>query len=254
MKKIFFILICAICAVTINAQRYMYVTKTDGSVLELAISSIDSIHFAIKNNTDNPVENGHEYVDLGLASGTLWATCNVGATNPEDYGDYFAWGETTTKSNYSWSTYKYCNGSHDTQTKYCTSSTYGTVDNKTILDASDDAATANWGGTWRMPTYAEQTELHTECTWTWTTLNGVNGYRVTGTNRNSIFLPAAGVRDYSILSNVGSYGLYWSSSLFEGDPGDSYSAYYLFFISNYCTRGGLSRYSGLSVRPVCSSR
>jgi hypothetical protein len=132
----------------------------------------------------------HEYVDLGLS--VKWATCNVGATKPEEYGDYFAWGETTPKDAYDWSTYKWCNGGPSTQTKYCTNSSYGTVDNKTTLDLSDDAACANWGGSWRMPTRAEQDELRNNCTWTWTTQNGVNGYKVTGTNGNSIFLPAAG--------------------------------------------------------------
>ncbi len=197
-------------------------------------------------------ENGYEYIDLGLPSGTLWATCNVGATNPEDYGDYFAWGETTTKSTYDWSTYKYCNGSDDTQTKYCTSSSYGTVDNKTTLEASDDAATANWGGIWRMPTYEEQQELIKECTWAWTTLNGVNGYRVMGPNGKSIFLPAAGYRSGSDLNDAGSLGnYYWSSSLYSDSP---YFAYDLRFDLDYCGWGNSGRCYGLSVRPVCSSR
>ena len=88
-----------------------------------------------------------------------WATCNVGATKPEEYGDYFAWGETDPKSTYDWSTYKYCNGSSSTLTKYNTDNSQGTVDNKTTLDLSDDAARANWGDSWRMPTDAELTEL-----------------------------------------------------------------------------------------------
>ena len=109
--------------------------------------------------------NGHDWVDLGLPSGLKWAVCNVGADSPEGYGFYFAWGETETKSRYSWNTYKWCNGSYYTQTKYCTNSSYGTVDNKTTLDLSDDAARANWGGSWRMPTKAEQDELRNNCTW-----------------------------------------------------------------------------------------
>ena len=100
----------------------------------------------------NEPQDEHEWVDLGLTSGTLWATCNVGATAPEDYGDYFAWGETEPKEDYSWSTYKWCNGSYKTQTKYCTNSKYGTVDDKTELEPEDDAAFVNWGSTWRMPT------------------------------------------------------------------------------------------------------
>ena len=194
--------------------------------------------------------NGHEWVDLGLPSGIKWATCNVGAISPEGYGDYFAWGETTTKSTYNWNTYKWCNGSSSTQTKYCTSSSYGTVDNKTVLDLSDDAARANWGGSWRMPTIAEQDELlnTSYTTWTWTTQNGVNGYKVTSKiNGNSIFLPAAGCRYFSDLEYVGYAGLYWSSSL---DTDGSRYAYVLNFVSGDVDLGGSSRNCGLSVRPV----
>ena len=144
---------------------------------------------------------------MGLS--VKWADRNVGASKPEEYGDYFAWGETEPKSTYSWSTYKWCNGSETTLTKYNTNSSYGTVDNKTILDLSDDAARANWGGSWRMPTDAELTELREQCTWTWTTQNGVNGYKVTSkSNGNSIFLLAAGFRHNSGLYSAGSYGYY----------------------------------------------
>ena len=198
-------------------------------------------------------ENGYAYVDLGLS--VKWATCNVGANNPEDYGDYFAWGETTTKDTYNWSTYKYCNGSSTTMTKYCNNSSYGNngfTDNKTQLELSDDAARANWGGAWRMPTDVEWTELREQCTWTWTTQNGVNGYKVTskksGYTNNSIFLPAAGYRGGSSLSGAGSYGTYWSSSL---DAGNSSSAWYVDFGSIYVGSNGGTRFYGFSVRPVC---
>ncbi len=195
-------------------------------------------------------ENGHEWVDLGLPSGTKWATTNVGATSPEGYGNYYAWGETSTKSTYNWSTYKWCRGSSSSMTKYCTSSSYGTVDNKTTLDLSDDAAYINWGSSWRMPTKAEQDELRNTSytTWTWTTQNGVNGYKVTSkTNGNSIFLPAAGYRLDSSLGNAGSNGNYWSSSL-----GTSYSiyAYVLYFGSSNVGRGNDGRNYGQSVRAV----
>ncbi|MBO5013833.1 MAG: hypothetical protein J6C57_07310 [Paludibacteraceae bacterium] len=190
--------------------------------------------------------NGHEYVDLGLS--VKWATCNVGTSKPEDYGDYFAWGETTTKSTYDWGTYKHCNGSSYSLTKYNNSSSCGTVDNKTQLELSDDAARANWGGVWRMPTDAELTELREQCTWTWTTQNGVNGYKVTSKgNGNSIFLPAAGYRNGSSLYYAGSYGDYWSSSLTDSP---SY-AWYVFFNSGNVDRYGNNRYIGRSVRPVC---
>ncbi len=202
--------------------------------------------------TMDPVHEGHEYVDLGLPSGTLWATCNVGAIYPTEYGEYFAWGETQVKENYEWSTYKYCNGSANTLTKYCTRSDLGTVDNKTTLESSDDAATANWGGNWRMPTEAENEELLTECTWTWTMLNSVYGFLITSKKdtRKSIFLPAAGYRKGTMLVNVGVDGYYWPSSV---DLIYSAHVHVLRFESgnnNYATYS--HRYNGYSVRPVLS--
>ena len=196
--------------------------------------------------------NGHEYVDLGLPSGTLWATCNVGADSPEDYGDYFAWGETTTKSNYKWNTYKYCRGSYDTQTKYNTKSSYGTVDNMTVLEMNDDVAHANWGGDWRMPTKDEWTELKDRCTWTWTTQGEKKGYRVTGTNGKSIFLPAAGFRNGTSLYSAGSRGYYWSSSLSTDYP--SYAYLMSFNSGGVSPQNSIDRYYGFSVRPVRAAR
>lgn len=188
-----------------------------------------------------------EAVDLGLPSGLKWASMNVGATKPEEYGEYFAWGETQPKSDYSWSTYKWCNGGYNTQTKYNTESSYGTVDNKTVLDLEDDAAHVNWGGSWRMPTDEEWTELWTKCTWTWTTQNGVNGRLVTGPNGKSIFLPAAGYWYDTYLNNAGSYGFYWSSSLRTVSP---FNAWYIYFYSDNVRRNNYYRDHGLSVRPV----
>ena len=203
-----------------------------------------------QSSSDNGMENGYEYVDLGLS--VKWATCNVGASNPEEYGDYFAWGETEPKDYYFWSMYKWCNGSNNTLTKYNTSSSYGSVDNKTQLELSDDAARANWGGSWRMPTDAELTELREQCTWTWTTQNGVNGYKVaskkSGYTNKFIFLPAAGCRFDSSLDYAGSRGYYWSSSLYTDYP---YYAYGLYFHSDSVYRYDNSRYYGRSVRPVC---
>ena len=196
---------------------------------------------------DGPQTGNHEYVDLGLS--VKWATCNVGASKPEEYGDYFAWGETQPKTTYDWRTYKWCNGTCFTQTKYCTDSYYGTVDNKTQLELSDDAARANWGGNWRMPTREERDELLNNCTWKWTTQNGVYGYKVTSKkNGNSIFLPAAGYRFVSSLYYAGSYGDYWSSSLYSGYPSDACN---LDFGSDYVVRVSYTRYYGFSVRPVC---
>jgi Leucine-rich repeat (LRR) protein len=192
------------------------------------------------------LENGHEYVDLGLS--VKWATCNVGARSPEEYGDYYAWGETSTKSDYSWSTYKWCNGSYDSLTKYNHDSSYGSVDNRSSLELSDDAARANWGGKWRMPTDDEKTELRTSCDWIWTTRNGTNGYVVKSRkNGNSIFLPAAGYRHEGTLNNAGSNGSIWSSTLSEGNQ---YNAYYLDFYSDKVVGYGYFRDIGRSVRPV----
>ena len=188
----------------------------------------------------------HEWVDLGLPSGTLWATCNVGATIPEEYGDYFAWGETESKEVYNWSTYKWCNGSSTTLTKYCTKSSYGTVDNKTELDPEDDAAYVNWGENWRMPTLVQQKELFDKCTWTWTTQNGVNGYLVTGP-KNTLFLPAAGGRDGSSLSGAGSWGNVWSRTLNSSTPDDAGGMY---FDSGGVGRSSSRRYDGFTVRAV----
>lgn len=157
--------------------------------------------------------NGHGYVDLGLS--VKWATCNVGANTPEEFGDYFAWGETQPKEVYNWSTYKYCNGSYFTITKYNNDSVWGVVDDKTVLELKDDAAHANWGGDWRMPTIEEQIELIDNCTFTYTVQNGVNGCIVTSKkNGNCIFLPAAGARGewYDEKNSTGVYGFYWSSS------------------------------------------
>ena len=177
--------------------------------------------------------NGHEWVDLGLS--VKWATCNVGAESPEEYGDYFAWGEITTKSEY---TEENC-------------ATLG--ENKyNIGDISGnpeyDTATANWGGSWRMPTYDEMQELVDNCTWKWATQGGKNGYKVTSKiNGNSIFLPAAGYRKGSSLSNVGSSGEYWNSM-----PAGRFAqgAYNLYFVSDGYYHDWVGRAYGRSVRPV----
>ena len=234
-------------------QIKLIVHLNDDAPIEYVAIEVDSITFSdvyVEPDTLENFENGHEYVDLGLPSGTKWATMNVGAESPEDYGDYFAWGETEPKSYYDWSTYKWCNGSYDTQIKYCTDSYYGTVDNKTTLDLSDDAAYVNWGSSWRMPTRAELDELRNTSytTWIWTTQNGVKGYKVTSkTNGNSIFLPAAGCRLSSGLYDAGSGGLYWSSSL---DMSRSNDVYLLYFGSDDVGSGCNYRLYGQSVRPV----
>ena len=163
--------------------------------------------------------DSHEYVDLGLPSGTLWATCNVGANSPEEYGDYFAWGETMTKEGYSWESYKYCQGSNNTLTKYCSQSEYGFngfTDSLIELLPEDDAATANWGYKWQMPSLAQFEELINadNTTITWTTENNVYGRLVkSNRNDNSIFLPAAGYFRDGSIQGKNSSSCYWSHSL-----------------------------------------
>ena len=203
-------------------------------------------------------------VDLGLPSGLKWATCNVGATAPEEYGDYFAWGDPEpnytsqdpltwrgNKTGYNWASYKFELGTgwEGPFSKYVIENSYniGNVDNKTVLDPEDDAAAVNWGGTWRMPTLAEWRELLDECTWTRTTQNGVNGRLVTGPNGNSIFLPAAGYRYYTGFVDAGSTGSFWSSSLCTDYP---YYAYGVYFGSDYYFWYDYYRYFGRSVRAV----
>ena len=236
------------------AQKVMNIYENGVVVYSTEITSIDSIKFEQQSIPTPPnTNNGHEYVDLGLS--VKWATYNIGATAPEESGDYFAWGEVETKSPYNWGNYKYCNGSELSMTKYCTNSNYGRVDNLKILELTDDVAHVNWGGNWRMPTRAEQEELKNtnNCTWVWTSLNGVWGYEVTSLkNGNSIFLPAVGYYDYDGHTDFG-IGRYWSSSLYWAAPND---AYYLFFNSSRVDRDGLAyfRYKGLSVRAVCDTR
>ena len=195
-------------------------------------------------------ENGYGYVDLGLS--VKWATMNVGASSPEEYGNYYAWGETTAKNTYTWNTYKYCNGSETTLTKYNTSTMAGTVDNKTTLELSDDAAYINWDGNWRMPSEAEWEELREQCTWIWTTKNGIKGHKVTSKiNDNNIFLPASGRRFVDALTGVGMDGNYWSNTLNVASPCE---AMYVLFISNGASSFGSDRYVGHSVRPVLGEK
>ncbi|MBR3871797.1 MAG: InlB B-repeat-containing protein [Paludibacteraceae bacterium] len=185
------------------------------------------------------MSNGYEWVDLGLSSGTKWATMNVGATYPEDFGDFFAWGETETKTVYDWSTYKWCDGSVNRINKYSR--------NSDGLELQDDAAFVNWGGNWRTPTSEELDELRNECTWIWTTQNGVDGYKIQSKiNANSIFLPAAGF--YSATDGKVYYSnIYWSRT-----PSREYQeyAYILTILSNKIDLGSVSRCCGVPVRAV----
>ena len=259
---------------TSNRDITFYLTdKETGSVyyymkgntsLPLSENSLKAIKIDASKFTTTPTKV-YEYVDLGLS--VKWATMNVGATRPEEYGDYFAWGETEpyyeagyaqedpqnhwkAGKTYNWSTYKY--GSNwDELTKYSTDADYGRCDMIDVLESEDDAAHVNWGSSWRMPTKGEQDELCEKCTWTWTTLNGVYGYKVTsnipGYTDKWIFLPVAGYRSGSDLYSVGSDGGYWSRSLSESTP-----EYALGISFNSDVLRGLvgNRYVGYSVRPV----
>ena len=201
--------------------------------------------------------NDQLYVDLGLPSGLKWAKCNVGAQKETDYGIMFAWGQTdnavatkfvdSENYPYSWATYKYYNGTSNTLTKYNNDSSYGIVDNKTVLDPEDDAVTQIMGSDWRMPTEAEWQELLNNTTNEWTQVNGVNGRKFTASNGNSIFIPAAGSCGDGSVDNVGYVGDVWSSSLSTSRPN---SAWYLNFDSDYCIMVDFSRCYGRSVRGV----
>ncbi len=262
--------------VTVDESSYVITPASATSELYVAIPGISGKTIGLNANTDGAnytftksgvtFTNGRYYaitvkmvcggviaVDLGLPSGLKWAKMNVGASSPEEYGDYFAWGETTPQSSnkYDWTSYKWCKGSSSTLTKYCNNSSYGYndfTDSKTFLDMEDDAARANWGGDWRMPTQAEFEELIGNTTSKWTTQNGVYGFKFTSkTNSNSIFLPAAGFLLDGELYAAGSRGHYWSSTLYESYP---YDAWDLYFGSGDVGTQHYHRDSGRSVRPV----
>lgn len=206
---------------------------------------------------------GHEYVDLGLS--VLWATCNIGANNPEEYGDYYAWGETNTKSTYTWTNYKYRSGGSDFDdisfSAYNNSTKTGTVDNQTLLNTADDIAYVKWGGKWRMPTKEECQELKDKCTWVWTNINGINGYKITsninGYSDASIFLPASGMTA-GIKSYIGQRGYYWSKSLNRSVGLSQYAIMLQFYPNNYYEYGDYCnvyaeyRCYGGTVRPIYS--
>ena len=209
-----------------------------------------------------------EAVDLGLPSGIKWASFNLGASKPEEYGDYYAWGEIEPyyssldplrwkegeESGYSWESYKWCMGSYNKLTKYCSNSSYGYngfTDTKTILEFEDDAAIVYLGGKWRMPTDDDFSELQNNCTWEWSEMNAIIGRKVTGPNGNSIFFPAAGYCNSTFLNDAGSRGRYWSSSLSSANSDPSF-AKTIDFNSINVLRSGSIRYLGLPIRPVCN--
>ena len=236
-------------------KKFIVVNKSDGSKVYYDYSTVKSVASYIEIPNEEPEEeldlNGHHYVDLGLPSGTLWATTNVGANKDTDNGDYFAWGETSGfksgKKSFNWGTYLWCRGSGTSMTKYCTKSTYGTVDNKYELDPSDDPATVNWGKAWQTPSSDQLEELINYCEWKWTLKSGVNGYVVTSKkNGNSLFLPASKIMVNSSL--VGSdNGAYRSRDLYSTICNQDY---HLSFGSSSIKINAEYRYYGITVRPV----
>ena len=224
--------------------------------LFILITALSLLAFGMVSCDRNDDLTDEGWVDLGLPSGLLWAKCNIGATTPEEYGNYYAWGETQTKEIYDWDTYIY--GDYDSTYhlyKYNSSEDYGTVDNKTVLDASDDVATVVLGTGARIPTYNEWVELWTYTTRKWAEQNGVKGWKLTATNGKSIFLPAAGHRADSSLYYTGSYGFYWFSSLNTDYP---YLAFCICYNSDNSVFDsdwhGEWRSTGQSVRAVRASQ
>lgn len=203
------------------------------------ITQVDSITFHPADELTD--DRGADYVDLGLS--VKWSSCNLGAAAPEGYGDYYAWGETAPKTSYTWTSYRWTNASNPA----ITFTKYNSEDAREVLEGSDDAATANWGLNWRIPTEDEWQELSEKCEWTWTTRNGIWGFEIRGGNGNSIFIPAAGYRYGDELCDAGRYGSYWSSSLIaKGSDVRGLD----FIEGNRMWVDCYYRYGGLSIRPV----
>ncbi|MBO4592846.1 MAG: hypothetical protein J5678_01445 [Bacteroidaceae bacterium] len=285
--KPLFLVFSLFFAAIVNAQTTKtFIFHKDGKIIHtVPTSEVDSIVF-VHNEKDKPddptpgpspidsikpankcIDDNHPHaIDLGLPSGLLWSCCNVSAESPTDYGGYYAWSETETKATYEWENYSYCitketfSGEdwiypdHFFFTKYVTNEDYGKIDNKTILDLEDDAAYVNMGNNWRMPTADEMQEIIDRCTWTWTTQDEVNGYKVVGPNGNSIFLPASGSYNFgSSLSNKYTEGFYYTSSLYEQH---CKGALYLYFSEGSDPQVTIfdsyfDRRDGRTVRGVC---
>ena len=223
-----------------NKKTFFANVASKALALAAAVMMMSAAFTACSKDNDATKHNTGKYVDLGLPSGLKWAKCNLGASKPSDYGDYYAWGEIEPKTtDYSWATYKW--GTESNMTKY------NNTDSKTTLEAADDAATAKLGSPWRIPTNDEIQELLDRCTWTWTTQDGMKGYEVKGPNGNSIFLPVAGNRTGSKLDHAGVYGYYRSSSL---STGNSNYARGLYFNSSKRGLDIFGRCYGFTVRPV----
>ena len=256
MKRVIILLaLASLYQVTVFGQKKyeMVVEKTDGTETVFNVEDIARTYFRERSGsggvayTSCPDGNHPHMIDLGLPSGTLWACCNVGATTPEDYGGYYAWGETSEKSVYNEVTYQYCTGTDSDGDGWYDSNRQFQNIGSDIAGTQYDVATVKWGSGWCLPSHTQQAELVSNTTSEWTTVNGINGRKFTGSNGGTIFLPAAGLRWGSDLYNVGSSGYYWSSSLNESYPGYAWS---LGFNSGDVYAGDSNRGSGQSVRPV----
>ena len=240
-RTIAIIAVIALCqTLAFGQKKYkMVVETTDGNSVTFPTENIKRIYFLESNVSYNACPDGNHphLIDLGLPSGTKWACCNIGANAPGDYGNYYAWGETQPKEVYNWSNYIHCDGS---------SSTCHDI-GLDIAGTQYDAATANWGAPWRMPSREQCEEFRTNCTYVWTSMDGVEGLRFTGPNGGSIFLPAAGNRWNNELANATVYGLYWSSTRYYAflDKGYTFA-----FYSNYASWTDSSVAYGQPVRPV----
>ncbi len=235
------------------------VTVNEGQVTPISVGTAiisakagEQIAECTVHVVNKPVPNGA--VDLGLSA--YWATCNLGAAEPEEYGDYYAWGETEVKSIYNWSTYKWCNGSPYSLTKYNTNARYGDVDNLIYLEPEDDAASVKLGQDWHMPSLMDIQELINECTWEWAPRNGVIGIKVTSKiNGNAIFLPATGCRVEERVDDAAHNGGYWIASTCALKDDTDYFALHLYFLPTddggfYFNCTGTNRYDGRPIRPV----
>lgn len=254
MKKVILLIISCIAFSSLWAEKQMRVVKTDNSIETYKIDNIDKVE---SYEVQNEEINSHQYVDLGLS--VLWATCNIGATNPWDFGTYFAWGETKEKNDYSWETYEYCDEDEKKLTKYCTDKKYGIVDNKVSLDKEDDAAIVNWGDEWRMPTQDELAELYKNCTRTFTynyRNTGVAGFifqsKIEGYTDKHIFMPSAGFKEGLKLTNDGPNAGWWASDLYPTFK--TSTAIILFYYRLNTGMAGELRCNGWPIRPVSDKK
>lgn len=243
--------VCTVTGLLPNTQYHVRAYVSNGSDVFYG----DDKSFVTKKSGSGVV-NGHEYVNLGLPSGTLWATCNIGANSPEEFGNYYAWAEVETSSSYDWNYYLYCRkGKENNLTKYCNDSNYGYygfTDTLTVLEPTDDAASVNWGGGWRMPSNAQWEELFQNTTNSITNQGGINGWLFSSSNGNNLFLPAAGAltgNGNSFESNQ--FGYYWSNMLSTSEPSSAFQKY--FRVGGVHGLSGMARCIGLPVRPVCST-